>query len=343
MWDKRRVGRTNLEVTVLGLGTATMGGSRVKVTQSEGEAMVRAAWDAGVRYVDTAPFYGVGAAERRVGDALRDQPRDQWVLSTKVGRLLRPRRQTGGAPNSATDGRMAPMPFDVVYDYSHDGIMRSVEDSYQRLGLAKIDILFVHDIGVYQHGAETHAAHMRTLKDSGYRALDELKRSGVVSAIGIGVNEREVLIEALAFADWDVFLLAGRYTLLEQAPLDDLLPLCAARGTSIVVGGPLNSGILAGRDTWNYAAAPPEVIRRVTAIRAICDRHDVPLAAAALQFPLAHPQVAAIIPGPRSAAEFTANLALLNQEIPAALWADLRAAGLLHAAAPTPDQIRPAG
>jgi D-threo-aldose 1-dehydrogenase len=333
MWQKRQIGRTAVEVTVLGLGTATMGGSRVKVTQSEGEAMVRAAWDAGVRYVDTAPFYGVGAAERRVGDAMRGQPRDEWVLSTKVGRLLHPRRQ----PGRATDGRIAPMPFEVIYDYSYDGIMRSVDDSYQRLGLAKIDILFVHDIGVYQHGPETHAVHMRTLKDSGYRALDELKRTGVVSAIGIGVNESAVLIEALAFADWDVFLLAGRYTLLEQAPLDDLLPLCAARGTSIVVGGPLNSGILAGRDTWNYAAAPPEVVTRVNAIRAICDRHNVPLAAAALQFPLAHPQVAAIIPGPRSAAEFTANLALMNHKIPAALWADLRTAGLLHEAAPTPD------
>jgi D-threo-aldose 1-dehydrogenase len=333
MWQKRRIGRTNLEVTTLGLGTATMGGSRIKVTQAEGEALVRAGWDGGVRYVDTAPFYGVGAAERRVGDALRDRPRDGWVLSTKVGRLLHPRQQ----PSSATDGRPAPMPFEVIYDYSYDGILRSVEDSYQRLGLARIDILYVHDIGVYQHGAEAHAAHMRTLKDSGYRALDELKRTGVVSAIGIGVNESAVLMEALAFADWDVFLLAGRYTLLEQAPLDDLLPLCAERGTSIVVGGPLNSGILAGRDTWNYAAAPPDVISRVSAISAICDRHDVPLAAAALQFPLAHKQVAAIIPGPRSAAEFTANLALMTHKIPAELWSDLRAANLLHAAAPTPE------
>jgi D-threo-aldose 1-dehydrogenase len=214
--------------------------------------------------------------------------------------------------------------------------MRSVQDSHQRLGLAKIDILYVHDIGAYQHGAETHASHMRVLRDSGYRALDELKRSGVVSAIGIGVNEREVLIEALAFADWDVFLLAGRYTLLEQAPLDDLLPLCAERGTSIVVGGPLNSGILAGRDTWNYAAAPPEVVGRVNAIREICNAHEVPLAAAALQFPLAHAQVAAIIPGPRSVEEFDANVELMKREIPAALWADLRTAGYLHAAAPTP-------
>lgn len=332
MWQKRRIGRTNLEVSVLGLGTATMGGTRIKVTPAEGEALVRAAWDAGVRYVDTAPFYGVGAAERRVGDALRDQPRDEWVLSTKVGRLLRPRHP----PPQPTGGRMAPLPFEAVYDYSYDGILRSVERSHQRLGLGRIDMLLVHDIGTYQHGLEAHAAHMRTLQDSGYRALDELKRAGVVSAIGIGVNEREVLMEALTFADWDVFLLAGRYTLLEQAPLDDLLPLCAARGTSIVVGGPLNSGILAGRDTWNYAAAPPEVVSRVNAIRAICDRYDVPLAAAALQFPLAHQQVAAIIPGPRSAAKFTENLALMNHEIPAALWAELRAAGLLHEAAPTP-------
>jgi D-threo-aldose 1-dehydrogenase len=285
-----------------------------------------------VRYVDTAPFYGVGQAERCVGDALRDRPRDEWVLSTKVGRLLRPRHP----PPQPTGGRMAPLPFEAVYDYSYDGILRSVEHSHQRLGLGRIDMLLVHDIGTYQHGPEAHAAHMRTLQDSGYRALDELKRAGVVSAIGIGVNEREVLMEALTFADWDVFLLAGRYTLLEQAPLDDLLPLCAARGTSIVVGGPLNSGILAGRDTWNYAAAPPEVVSRVNAIRAICDRYDVPLAAAALQFPLAHQQVAAIIPGPRSAAEFIENLALMNHEIPAALWAKLRAAGLLHEAAPTP-------
>ncbi len=332
MWQKRRVGRTDIEVTVLGLGTATMGGSRIKVTQREGQDLVRTAWDAGVRYVDTAPFYGVGAAERRVGDALRDESRGEWVLSTKVGRLLRPK----GSPGAATDGPTPPMPFEVIYDYSYDGIMRSVEDSYQRLGLARIDILYVHDIGAYQHGAEAHVAHMQVLRDSGYRALDQLKRSGTVGAIGIGVNEKEVLIEALGFADWDVFLLAGRYTLLEQGPLDDLLPLCSARGTSIVVGGPLNSGILAGRDTWNYSAAPPEVVARVAGLRDICDRHQVPLAAAALQFPLAHPQVAAIIPGPRSAAEFAANLEMMALRIPPALWIDLREAGLLHPAAPTP-------
>ena len=330
--EKRRIGRTALEVTALGLGTATLGGSRVQISWQERDAIVRTAWDAGLRYVDTAPFYGVGAAERAVGDALREKRRGDWVLSTKVGRLLRPR--TAWTDPMEAWGR--PMPFEVVYDYSYDGIMRSFEDSFQRLGLAHIDILLVHDIGAYQHGAAAHPELMRSLRESGYRALEELRRSGAVSAIGLGVNEREVCLEAMGFGDWDAFLLAGRYTLLEQAPLDDLLPQCVARGTSIIVGGPLNSGILAGRETWNYATAPAEVVARVEAIRAVCDRHAVPLPAAALQFPLAHPAVAAIIPGPRTSAEFTDNLELMQRKIPAALWAELRHEGLMHKDAPVP-------
>jgi D-threo-aldose 1-dehydrogenase len=233
-----------------------------------------------------------------------------------VRRLLR-RNPTG----AFADGRRHPLPFEAVYDYSYDGIMRSFEDSFQRLGLARIDILYVHDIGAYQHGAEANAVLMKTLRESGYRALEALRSAGEVAAIGIGVNEREVLLEAMEWGAWDVFLLAGRYTLLEQAPLDDLLPKCIAGGTSIVVGGPLNSGILAGRATWNYRPAPPAIVERVTAIAGICDAHRVPLVAAALQFPLAHPAVAAIIPGPRNAAEFNANL---------------RQAGLLHPEAPVP-------
>ena len=228
------------------------------------------------------------------------------------------------------------MPFEAVYDYSYDGIMRSFEDSLQRLGLARIDILYVHDIGAMQHGSEAHPALMRTLRDSGYRALEDLRDAGAVRAIGIGVNEREVLLEALEWGDWDAFLLAGRYTLLEQAPLEDLLPKCLRAGTSIVIGGPLNSGILAGRDTWNYETAPPAIVARVNAIKAVCDSHRVPLAAAALQFPLAHPAVAAVIPGPRDVEEFHANLKLLRHPIPVRLWADLRDAGLLHPNAPTP-------
>jgi len=330
-FEKRRLGRSALKVTALGLGCATLGGSRVPVSREEAQAIVRAAWAAGVRYVDAAPFYGFGQAERCVGDALRDMPRDEWVLSTKVGRLLRPQ-----ANPAATEPRQNRMPFDAVFDYSYDAIMRSYEDSLQRLGLARIDILYVHDIGAMQHGAEAHPAIMRTLRESGYRALDELRGCGAVRAIGIGVNEREVLLEAMEWGTWDAFLLAGRYTLLEQAPLDDLLPRCQSSGISIVVGGPLNSGILAGRDTWNYRPAPPEIVARVNRIKAVCDRHQVPLAAAALQFPLAHPAVAAIIPGPRSADEFAGNLNLLRFPIPSALWSDLRNAELLHPLAPTP-------
>src|SRR5579884_1913379 len=328
---RRQIGRTGLYVTELGLGCATLGGSRIAVARQTAEAIVAAAWDAGVRYVDTAPFYGVGQAERAVGDALRERRRDDWVLSTKVGRLLRP-----NPSGTFADGRHHPLPFDPVYDYSYGGIMRSFEDSLQRLGLGRIDILYVHDIGAYQHGVVANAGHLRDLRMSGYRALEELRRTGAIGAFGIGVNEREVLLEAMEWGEWDAFLLAGRYTLLEQAPLDDLLPKCQAAGTSIVVGGPLNSGILAGRDTWNYDKAPPEVVARVKAIAAICASHNVPLPAAALQFPLAHPAVAAVIPGPRNAAEFNENLALLRRPIPPSLWSDLRQAGLLHPAAPVP-------
>ncbi|MGA7261725.1 MAG: aldo/keto reductase [Stellaceae bacterium] len=330
-FETRQVGRTPLRLTVLGLGTGTLGGHRIPVTRHDAEAVVGAAWSAGVRYFDTAPFYGFGKACRVVGDALRDLPREDWVLSTKAGRLLRP-QTTAGAPGTLRH----PMPFEDVFDYSYDGIMRSFEDSLQRLGLARIDILYVHDIGARQHGKDAHPGIMRTLRDSGYRALERLRASRQLGAIGIGVNEWEVLLEATDWGDWDVFLLAGRYTLLEQTPLDELLPQCLRSGISVVVGAPFNTGILAGRDTWNYRPAPSEILRRVKRIRAICDSHKVPLVAAALQFPLAHPAVAAILPGPRNVDEFETNAKLLQYPIPPALWADLRNAELLHRDAPTP-------
>jgi D-threo-aldose 1-dehydrogenase len=331
VFERRRIGRTALEVTVLGLGCATLGGGRVDVSREAAEAIVRAAWAAGVRYIDTAPYYGFGRAERCVGDAMRWVPREEWVLSSKVGRLLRPRLRL-----TADEERPHPMPFEAVYDYSYDAVMRSFEDSLQRLGLARIDILYVHDIGTMQHGREAHPRLMRTLRDGGYRALEQLRNAGAVRAIGIGVNEREVLLEALEWGSWDAFLLAGRYTLLEQSPLDDLLPKCLDAGVSIIVGGPFNSGILAGRETWNYDTAPSDIVIRVNAIKEVCDSHRVPLAAAALQFPLAHPAVAAVIPGPRNAEEFHANSRLLEHPIPTSLWSDLRGAGLIHPAAPTP-------
>jgi D-threo-aldose 1-dehydrogenase len=251
------------------------------------------------------------------------------VLSDKVGRLLRPQKNGG-------DGVLRhPLPFDDIFDYSYDGIMRSFEDSLQRLRLARIDILYTHDIGARQHGTK-HPQMMRTFRHSGYRALEELRASGDVGAIGIGVNEREVLLEAIDWGEWDVFLLAGRYTLLEQTALDDLLPLCLRSGISIVIGAPFNTGILAGRETWNYRPAPPEIAGRVDRIKEVCDSHSVPIVAAALQFPLAHPAVCAILPGPRSVEEFEANARLLHFPIPLALWADLRQAALLHPDAPVP-------
>ena len=323
-WRKRRIGRTKLHVTALGLGTATLGGSRIDVSREGPKRSSRAAWDAGVRYVDTAPFYGVGAG------GAPGRRRAARQAARRMGAVHQGRAAVAAEPDGGASptGASHPLPFDVVYDYSYDGIMRSMEDSFQRLGLARIDILYVHDIGAYQHGPEAHAELMRTLRDSGYRALEELRGAGAVQAIGIGVNEREVCSRRWSSAQWDAFLLAGRYTLLEQAPLDDLIPKCLAAGTSIVVGGPLNSGILAGRDTWNYDAAPPEIVARVQAIAARLRRHSVPLPAAALQFPLAHPVVAAIIPGPRNADEFHDNLNLLHaSRSRPALWSDLKQAG----------------
>jgi D-threo-aldose 1-dehydrogenase len=214
--------------------------------------------------------------------------------------------------------------------------MRSFEDSLQRLGLARIDVLYAHDIGAREHGKDGHLDLMRVFRKGGYRALEELRSAGVIGAIGVGVNEQEVLIEALDWGAWDVFLLAGRYTLLEQDPLDELLPRCLQYGISVVIGAPFNTGILAGRGTWNYKPAPSEIVDRVNAIRAVCDSHGVPIIAAALQFPLAHPAVAAILPGPRSVEEFDTNANLLCYPIPSALWTDLRNAGLLRADAPTP-------
>ena len=329
-FEKRPLGRTSLEVTVLGLGCATLGGHRVPVTREEAQAIVRAAWAGGVRYVDCAPFYGYGQAERCVGDVLREMPRDEWVLSTKVGRLLRARVQ-----EPATEPYRHPLPFNTAFDYTYDGVMRAFEDSLQRLGLARIDVLYAHDVGAGQH-KEAHPEVMRTFRDGGYRALEKLRREGLIRAVGIGVNEPEVLLEAMEWGDWDAFLLASRYTLLEQGPLDDLFPKCVRSGISIVVGAVHNTGILAGRDSWNYRPAPPEIATRVDAIQAVCDSHAVPLIAAALQFPLAHPAVSAVLPGPRSVQEMEENSEFLRYPIPPALWADLRTAKLLHPDAPTP-------
>ena len=326
---RRSVGGTGLTVPTLGFGGAPLGGLFDAVSKAQAEATLREAFKAGMTYVDTAPFYGFGNSERRVGDLLRGQ---NYVLSTKVGRLLQP----GLPDNPAAMGWPDPLPFHPVFDYSHDGIRRSFEDSLQRLGLDRIDILYVHDIGTVTHG-DDNAGHWRNLERGGYRALDELRSEGRVRAIGLGVNESAVCLDALGIGDWDVFLLAGRYTLLEQAPLEDLLPACEAAGTSLVIGGPFNSGVLAGGDTWDYGTVPVEVRTRVAALSACCNEYGVPLPAAALQFPLAHPAVASVIPGLRSPAELADTLSWTGHAIPPAFWAALKDGGLVHQDAPLPD------
>ena len=332
----RPIGKTSLQVPVLGFGTAPLGGMYEAVDGEEGTATLAAGIAAGMTYIDTAPFYGYGLAERRVGDTLRALDRDQeperCVISTKVGRLLEP----GKVIDPGAQDWPAALPFHPVYDYSYDAIMRSFDHSLQRMGVDRIDILFVHDIGTLTHGDEDNARHIHDLERGGYRALDELRRGGQVQAIGLGVNEAQACLDALMMGEWDAFLLAGRYTLLEQAPLYDLLPACEAAGTSIIIGGAFNSGIMVGGETWNYAAAPDTVRQRVHRLAEVCAAHAVPLPAAALQFPLAHSAVASVLPGVRSRAELAETLSWVQMPIPVELWEALRQASLIHPQAPTP-------
>ena len=327
----RELGRTGLALTELGLGCAAMAGNHRTVSDEDIAAAIDEGLDRGCRFVDTAPFYGFGRSERFVGDALRGFE-GECVLSTKAGRLLKP----GAAPESDAKDWPGALPFTPVYDYTYDGVMRSFEDSFQRLGLPRIDVLLLHDIGEMQHGKERNDALFADAMDGGYKALDELRSAGDVKGVGLGVNEREVCLAALERGDWDCFLLAGRYTLLEQDPLDDLFPLCAERGTGIILGGPYNSGILAGGDTWNYAKAPQDVVAKARAISTVCESHGVPLQAAALRFPLGSPIVASVIPGPRSRAEARQNAEWFGQALPASLWSDLANEGLVREDAPLP-------
>jgi len=326
----RTIGKTSLAVTELGLGCAAMAGNHRPVADDDIAGAIDEALQQNIRYVDTAPFYGFGRSEHFVGAGLRH--RDNYVLSTKAGRLLAP----GYATDSVADEWPGSFPFHQIYDYSYDGVMRSYEDSLQRLGVSRIDILLLHDIGSMQHGESDNMPLFADAMSGGYKALDELRSAGDISAIGLGVNEREVCLQAMEHGHWDAFLLAGRYTLLEQSPLDDLFPACEKAGTSIILGGPFNSGILVGGDTWNYAKAPAEVVTRVNAITQVCESHKVPLPAAALQFPLGSPLVSSVIPGPRSRSDMKQIIDWFSLNIPEGLWSDLKSAGLLHDDAPLP-------
>jgi D-threo-aldose 1-dehydrogenase len=334
----RTLGRTGLQVTELGFGTAPLGNLFRPLADTDARATLVAAERAGFGYYDTAPFYGFGLSERRLGDALRGR---DVVLSTKVGRLLKP---AAGQidQNVPRHGYATPMPFEPVYDYSYDAVMRSFEASLQRLGLSRVDILYIHDIGKLTHGDQNAARMAELTAGGGLKALEELRAAKVISGFGMGVNEIPACLEVMRHARLDVILLAGRYTLLEQNALDDLFPRCTAAGTAIVVGGAYNSGILAvGTKTgaplyYDYEPAPEHIIAKVRAIEAVCDRYGVPLAAAALQFPLAHSLVASVIPGLDSPARVEQTLALYRHIIPAALWQDLKSENLLRPDAPTP-------
>ncbi len=325
----------------LGLGGAPLGNLYAPVPDADAIALVAGALEAGVVYFDTAPHYGNGLSERRFGAALRNVPRERFVLSTKVGRLL---VATPDAP-SDQHGYVEVPRFVQRYDYSAAGIARSLDDSRARLGIARIDLVYVHDLDRATHGA-AFDAHFAALVESGLPALAAMKADGAIAGYGIGVNGVDICLATLRAADLDVILLAGRYTLADTSALSELLPLCVRRGVSIVAGGPFNSGILAtgarpadgARPRFDYAPAGDAVLARVAAIEQVCADHDVPLPAAALQFPAAHPAVAVVLAGARSLAELATNLAHLRHPIPAALWRDLRERGLLDPCAPVPSR-----
>ena len=329
---------TQLTFTELGFGTAPIGGLYRPVAADSAHDTMTAAWDAGVRYYDTAPLYGLGQSETRLNRLLHGKTRADYLVSSKVGRLLRNCR-TGEVHEG--QGKWFDVPARIgVYDYGYDATMRSLEFSLERTGLDRIDVLYVHDLDVWTHGsAATMAAYRDTFMSGGYRALIELRDQGVIRAVGGGINEWQSCQWLTERGDFDIFLLAGRYTLLEQDALTSFLPLCQSRGIGIVIGGPYNSGILATGARpgafYNYDPAPPEVQAKVARIEATCAAHHTNLVDAAFQFPLLHPAVLSVIPGAQTPAEVQANARAAAAHIPAALWADLKSQGLLRQDAPT--------
>ena len=335
-WDRHQTGGLNF--TELGFGAAPLGNLYQSISDEEARATLELAWASGLRYFDTAPLYGLGLSETRLNGFLRSKPREDYVLSSKVGRLMR-----ACAPEDRTGlGKW----FDVpqrkeMYDYSYDGVMRSFEASFERLGISRLDVLYVHDLCIFTHGSKdaSDARIAEFFDQKGYDAMLSLRDQGVISAIGAGVNEWEVCQTLAKRGDFDLFLLAGRYTLLEQEALNSFLPLCEARGIGIVTGGPYNSGILATGAVqgafYNYDPAPAEIMRKVAAIETVCAQYEVPLIAAALQFPLLHPAHVSVIPGGQTTEQMHGNMAALDTDIPAALWQALKSQGLMHADAPT--------
>lgn len=334
----RGVGKTEASVPVFGFGAAPIGNLYKAMPDEAGIGLIHAALEGGFRYFDTAPYYGFGMSERRLGAALAHwSSSEAVVISTKVGRVLTPVAPAQGDRHGFVDAD----PYEPDYDYSYDGVMRSFEGSCARLGRSEIDIIFTHDLGTVTHGEE-HARHYRDFCESGFRALAELRKAGQIKAIGIGANEWEIGLAAMADVDLDCFLLAGRYTLLEQNAAEMFLPEAMARDVSIIIGGPFNSGILAADLSdpdslhYNYAAAPEAVIDRVRRLHAACKRFGTRLTAAALQFPLAHPAIASVIPGLSTLTELEQAITDIGTDIPDGLWPALRDEGLIDNNAPVP-------
>jgi D-threo-aldose 1-dehydrogenase len=318
-----RLGSSAVEVTPLGFGAAPIGNLFTPVGDDDARAAVDTAWDAGVRFFDTAPLYGHGLSERRLGAALRARPRSDYAIATKVGRLLVPDR------DPPADGYVATPPFRPEFDFSHDATVRSLAESLERLGQGRVDVLHVHD-------PDDHADE--ALRGA-FPALRRLRAEGVIGAIGAGMNQSAVLTRFVREAGVDCVLLAGRYTLLEQPALADLMPLCTGRGVSVIAAGVFNSGLLADPSptaTYDYAPAPAALVERARRLQSVCERHGVSLKSAALRFPLAHPAVACVLTGTRSAHEMAENARALAAPIPLRLWDALRSEGLLADGVPTP-------
>jgi D-threo-aldose 1-dehydrogenase len=337
----RQLGNTSLQVTPFGLGGTTLGNIYSAVEEQAALDTIDAAYQAGVRYFDTAPLYGYGLSELRLGKGLARYPRDQVVISTKVGWSLVPIEP---GQTQAIDIFAKALPFRGVIDYSRDAIQRSLAESLKRLNVDHIDIVLMHDpdeaLSIQPGRDPYEVSHFNAAMKNAYPLLDDLRRQGVIKAIGVGMNQWQMLGDFARAGDFDCFLLAGRYTLLEQEPLSKFLPLCAQKHISVIIGGPYNSGILATGAVegayYNYRVAPPQVLRRVRQIEEVCARHGVALQAAALQFPFGHPTVTTIIPGARSVAELHANAGYFAQKIPADFWAELKHLGLIDSTAPVP-------
>jgi D-threo-aldose 1-dehydrogenase len=335
---RRRVGSTTLTLPAFGFGAAQLGELYRTVDEAQSQATLDAAWDAGIRFYDTAPWYGLGLSEHRLGGLLRTRSRAEFIVNTKVGRTLVRPKNVATYKNPYWVGGL---PFDVSFDYSYDGVMRSYEQSMQRLALNTLDSLVIHDLDTLFHSTEMVDFHLRQLTGSGMKALAELKATGDIKAIGVGNNVPGNLDEMLNLIDVDFAIVAMPYTLLDQSILHTDMAHCVSRGVSVIIGAPFASGILvtgsgAGAK-YAYGAASPEVQAKVQRLEAACKAHGVSMPAAALQFPLAHPAVVSVIPGSASATELTQNIASLQAPIPTSFWTDLKAQGLIDRDAPIPD------